>query len=81
MRRILVCCLVLCVADAQIAQAQQYPQWPDRSGKHPADHGQRRQEHPSKNEIPSTPLEVKPEKAAAKAYAAGQKIHDQSPRA
>jgi tetratricopeptide (TPR) repeat protein len=72
MRRILVCCLLLCVADVRIARAQQYPNGPTGPGSIGGITGSGGRNTPQ-NEIPSTPLEVKPEKAAAKAYAAGQK--------
>ena len=69
MRRILLCCLVLLVADLQLApaRAQGYPGGgiPPITGS-----GGRTQQSP---EMPSTPLEVKPDKAATKAYAAGMK--------
>jgi len=68
MRRILFCCLALAVADLRIAQvvAQGYPGGvPPITGS-----GGRTQQ---REEIPSAPAEVKPDKAAAKAYAAGMK--------
>jgi tetratricopeptide (TPR) repeat protein len=76
MRRILWCCLVLFMADLQLApaRAQAYPGGgiPPITGS-----GGRTQQGP---EIPSSPLEVKPDKAASKAYAAGlksmQKAHE-----
>ena len=66
MRRILFCCLALAIANLQIAQAvaQAYPGGvPPITGS-----GGRTQQ---REEIPSAPTEVKPDKAAAKAYAAG----------
>jgi tetratricopeptide (TPR) repeat protein len=69
MRRILFCCLVLLIADLQLApaRAQGYPGggMPPITGS-----GGRTQQGP---EMPSTPIEVKPDKAASKAYAAGMK--------
>ena len=68
MRRILFCCLALSMADLQITQAvaQGYPGGvPPITGS-----GGRTQQ---REEIPSAPPEVKPEKAAAKAYAAATK--------
>ncbi|HEX3398512.1 MAG TPA: hypothetical protein VHS76_17530 [Steroidobacteraceae bacterium] len=69
MRRVLLCCLVLFIADLRLApaRAQGYPGGgiPPITGS-----GGRTQQGP---EIPSTPPEVKPDKAAAKAYAAGMK--------
>jgi len=74
MRRILFCCLALLMADLKIAPAtaQGYPQGPGGQGGIPpiTGSGGRTQQQP---EIPSAPVEVKPEKAAAKAYAAGTK--------
>jgi tetratricopeptide (TPR) repeat protein len=69
MRRILFCCLALLVADllAVPARAQGYP----RGGIPPVTgSGGRTQQGP---EMPSTPAEVKPDKAATKAYAAGMR--------
>jgi tetratricopeptide (TPR) repeat protein len=71
MRRILLCCLVLLMAELHgaPAQAQGYPGGaggiPPITGS-----GGRTQQQDS---IPSAPPEVKPEKAAAKAYAAAMK--------
>src|SRR5258708_34862006 len=69
MRRILFCCLVLLIADLQLApaRAQGYPggRTPPITGS-----GGRTQQG---QEVPSTPIEVKPDKAASKAYAAGMK--------
>src|SRR5258708_37349752 len=69
MRRILFCCLVLLIADLQLApaRAQGYPggRTPPITGS-----GGRTQQGP---EMPSTPTEVKPDKAASKGYAAGMK--------
>ena len=69
MRRILFCCLVLFVADVQIAHAQGYPG--GRGGVGPITGGGGRTSQ--QDAIPSAPAEVKPDKAAAKAYAAGTK--------
>lgn len=69
MRRILFSCLVLLIADLHVApvRAQGYPGGgvPPITGS-----GGRTQQEP---EMPSAPPEVKPEKAAAKAYTAGMK--------
>ena len=68
MRRILLCCLVLLTAELHWAPsfAQGYPGGiPPITGS-----GGRTQQQ---EEIPSAPPEVKPGKAAAKAYAAGMK--------
>jgi tetratricopeptide (TPR) repeat protein len=71
MRRILFCCLALLMADLKIAPAtaQGYPQG---AGGIPPITGSGGRT-PQQSEIPSAPAEVKPEKAAAKAYAAGTK--------
>jgi tetratricopeptide (TPR) repeat protein len=71
MRRILFCCLALLVADLKIAPAtaQGYPQGPGGIPPITGSGGRT----PQQSEIPSAPAEVKPEKAAAKAYAAGTK--------
>lgn len=66
MRRILFCCLVFLIADLQLTPARaQVGGIPPMTGS-----GGRTQQQ---NEIPSEPPEVKPDKAAAKAYAAGMK--------
>ena len=68
MRRILFCCLALAIADLRIApvNAQGYPGGvPPITGS-----GGRTSQQ---EQIPSAPPDVKPEKAAAKAYAAGTK--------
>jgi tetratricopeptide (TPR) repeat protein len=68
MRRILFCCLALVIADLRIApaNAQGYPGGvPPITGS-----GGRTSQQ---EQIPSAPPDVKPEKAAAKAYAAGTK--------
>jgi len=68
MRRILFCCLALAFADLLIApaNAQGYPGGvPPITGS-----GGRTSQQ---EQIPSAPPDVKPEKAAAKAYAAGTK--------
>jgi tetratricopeptide (TPR) repeat protein len=76
MRRILMCCLVLLLTDlhATLGLAQGYP-----GGGVPPITGSGGRT-PQSEEIPSTPVEVKPEKAAAKAYASAmksmQKAHD-----
>jgi tetratricopeptide (TPR) repeat protein len=76
MRRILMCCLVLLMAEIHLAPA--YAQGYPGGGVPPITGSGGRTPHTE--EIPSTPLEVKPDKAAAKAYAAGmksmQKAHD-----
>ncbi|HEX3912906.1 MAG TPA: hypothetical protein VHW71_05320 [Steroidobacteraceae bacterium] len=68
MRRILLCCLALLIADLHPVPARaQYP----GSGIPPiTGSGGRTQQQ---EEIPSAPLEVKPEKEAAKAYKNAQK--------
>jgi tetratricopeptide (TPR) repeat protein len=69
MRRILLGCLIVLIAELPVAllHAQGYPGGgiPPITGS-----GGRTQQG---NEVPSTPLEVKPDKAASKAYAAGIK--------
>jgi tetratricopeptide (TPR) repeat protein len=76
MRRILICCLVLLATELHVASvhAQGYP-----GGGIPPITGSGGRT-PQSEEIPSTPLEVKPDKAAAKAYTAAmksmQKAHD-----
>jgi tetratricopeptide (TPR) repeat protein len=67
MRRILFCCLALGIADLKIAtaNAQGYGGVPPVTGS-----GGRTSQA---SEIPSAPSEVKPDKAAAKAYSAGTK--------
>ncbi|SRR5579859_433111 len=70
MRRILIFCLALCLADLMApAMAQGYPQGP---GGIPSVTGGGGGRAPQ-SEIPSVPIEVKPDRAAAKAYAAGTK--------
>jgi hypothetical protein len=71
MRRILFCCLVLSLVHLKIAPAgaQGYPQGPGGIPPITGSGGRTQQQ----SEIPSAPAEVKPEKAAAKAYAAGTK--------
>jgi tetratricopeptide (TPR) repeat protein len=67
-RRISLCCLVLLIAGFNgRAHAQGYPSGP---GGLPSGRGAR---SPQQDEIPSTPQEVKPDKAATKAYANGVK--------
>jgi len=70
MRRILICCLALLAAAVHIPQAvgQQYPggQSPVGPGSVGPITGGGGRNGPQ-NEIPSTPIEVKPDKAAAKA--------------
>jgi tetratricopeptide (TPR) repeat protein len=70
MRRILLCCLVLFMAELHWAPA--YAQYPGGGGGIPpiTGSGGRTQQQ---TEIPSAPAEVKPEKEAAKAYTAAQK--------
>ncbi|MGO9931857.1 MAG: tetratricopeptide repeat protein [Steroidobacteraceae bacterium] len=76
MRRILICCLALLVAGVHIPQAvaQQYPggQGPVGPGSVPPIVGGGGRNSPQ-DEIPSTPIEIKPEKAAAKAMAQATK--------
>ena len=71
MRRILFFCLALFLADLKMAPAiaQGYPQ--GAGGIPPVTGSGGRT--PQQPEIPSAPLEVKPDKAASKAYAAGTK--------
>jgi tetratricopeptide (TPR) repeat protein len=75
MRWIVICCLGLLVAGAYVPQAlgQGYPSTGPGPGGGigPITGGGGR--NTPQNEIPETPLEVKPEKAAAKAYASAQK--------
>ena len=68
MRRILFCCLVLLVADLRSGPvwAQGYPSGPGGGIAGAGARGPR-------DEIPIAPIEEKPDKAAAKAYAAGVK--------
>jgi tetratricopeptide (TPR) repeat protein len=71
MRRILFCCLALVVADLKIAPAgaQGYPGGVGGMWQTTGSGGRTQQQE----QIPSAPTEVKPDKAAAKAYAAGTK--------
>jgi tetratricopeptide (TPR) repeat protein len=71
MRRTLLCCLVLLIADVQIAEAggQGYPSGAGGMGSVTGNGGR----GPQTDAIPAAPLEVKPEKLAAKAYAAANK--------
>jgi tetratricopeptide (TPR) repeat protein len=75
MRRILLCCLALMASEFLIApvMAQGYPGGspvgPGSVGSITGSGGRT----PQTDEIPTTPLEVKPEKAAAKAYTAASK--------
>jgi tetratricopeptide (TPR) repeat protein len=71
MRRILMCCLVLLMTELHpaLTQAQGYP---GGGGGVPPITGSGGRT-PQQSEIPSAPPEVKPEKAAAKSYAAGMK--------
>jgi len=73
MRRILLCCLVLLAFDLGSAQvfAQGYPQ---RPGGGPGGAGG----HGPQETIPSTPVEEKPDKVAAKAYKAAMKTMDKA---
>jgi tetratricopeptide (TPR) repeat protein len=68
MRRIIFCCLALAIADLKIAPvvAQGYP-----GGVPPITGSGGRTQQPS--EVPLAPTEVKPDKEAAKAYAAATK--------
>jgi tetratricopeptide (TPR) repeat protein len=69
MRRIVLCCLVLLTAEFHWALS--YAQYPGGGGIPPiTGSGGRTQQQ---QEIPSAPAEVKPDKAAAKAYAAAMK--------
>jgi tetratricopeptide (TPR) repeat protein len=76
MRRILLCCLLLLAAELHgaLSHAQGYP----IGGLPPITGSGGRT--PQQQEIPSAPAEVKPDKAAAKAYAAAlksmQKAHE-----
>jgi tetratricopeptide (TPR) repeat protein len=70
MRRILLCCLVLLMAELHWAPA--YAQYPGGAGGIPPITGSGGRTS-QQSEIPSAPAEVKPDKAAAKAYAAGMK--------
>ena len=70
MRRILMCCLVLLVAELHWAPS--YAQYPGGAGGIPPITGSGGRT-PQQSEIPSAPPEVKPDKAAAKAYASGMK--------
>jgi Tetratricopeptide repeat len=74
MRRILFCCLALLMADLKIAPAgaQGYPGGGGGPGGIPPITGSGGRTS-QQSEIPSAPVEVKPDKAAAKAYAAGTK--------
>jgi tetratricopeptide (TPR) repeat protein len=76
MHRIIICCLGLIFAGAHITQAlaQGYPSstGPGGPGAPGSITGSGSRNGPQ-SEIPSTPIEVKPEKAAAKAYASAQK--------
>jgi tetratricopeptide (TPR) repeat protein len=71
MRRIVFTCLVLLLADMHggHALAQGYP----GGGIPPITGSGGRGGQQQQNEIPSAPVEVKPDKAASKAYAAGMK--------
>jgi tetratricopeptide (TPR) repeat protein len=71
MRRILFCCLALAIADLKVtpAGAQGYPNT-GRGGSPITGSGGRTSQQ---SEIPSAPADVKPDKAAAKAYAQGTK--------
>jgi tetratricopeptide (TPR) repeat protein len=74
MRRNLILCLALLVAAAQGVQAQQqpYPNGPVGPGSIPSITGSGGRDK-GVEDVPATPIEVKPDKAAAKAYAAGTK--------
>jgi tetratricopeptide (TPR) repeat protein len=72
MRLNLICSLALLFAGAQAVQAQGYPNGPTGPGTVPGITGGGGRGKPS-DDIPSTPAEVKPDKAASKAYAAGTK--------
>jgi tetratricopeptide (TPR) repeat protein len=69
MRGIVFYGLALLVTGAPLAGAQGYPGGQGGPGQVTGSGGRT----PQQSEIPTTPLEVKPEKAAAKAYAAGTK--------
>jgi tetratricopeptide (TPR) repeat protein len=74
MRRIFLCCGALLVANLHVtpAQGQGYPQGQVGPGSVGGITGNGIRNSPQ-SDIPTTPVEVKPEKAAAKAYAAGMK--------
>ncbi|HEY2145426.1 MAG TPA: tetratricopeptide repeat protein [Steroidobacteraceae bacterium] len=72
MRRNLICCVALFFAGAQAVQAQGYPNNPTGPGSVPGITGSGARGQQS-DVVPSAPAEVKPDKAAAKAYAAGTK--------
>jgi hypothetical protein len=72
MRRTVICCLALLVASVHIPAAlgqRQSPVGPGTVGGITGSGGRT----PQQDEIPSTPIEVKPDKAAAKAYAQATK--------
>src|SRR5580692_3167490 len=72
MRRTVICCLALLVAAVHIPAAlgqRQSPVGPGTVGGITGSGGRT----PQQDEIPSTPIEVKPDKAAAKAYAQATK--------
>jgi tetratricopeptide (TPR) repeat protein len=72
MHRIIAFIALLAIgAPAGVALAQGYPGGGGPSGPSPITGGGGRQSH--EEEIPSTPMAEKPDKAAAKAYAAGMK--------
>jgi tetratricopeptide (TPR) repeat protein len=77
MRRILVCCFVLLAVDlgSGHAFAQGYPQGPGGPGGPGGGIGGA---HGAPDMIPSTPMEEKPDKVAAKAYKAAMKTMDKA---
>jgi tetratricopeptide (TPR) repeat protein len=71
MRLSLVLIVLLALVQAQVARAQGYPQGGPMSG--PQGMGGGGRGGPPQESLPSNPSPEKPDKAAAKAYAAGQK--------
>ncbi len=65
--RIFLCCLALLMVSVQTAQAQGYPGGPGGQGG-PGQITGSGGRGPRTEEMPSTPIEEKPDKAAAKAY-------------
>jgi len=72
MRLNLICSVALLFAAAQAAQGQGYPNGPTGPGSVPGITGNGGRGQPNE-EAPNTPVEVKPDKAASKAFAAGTK--------
>jgi tetratricopeptide (TPR) repeat protein len=76
MRRIVICCLGLLIAGSPVTRVLAQQGYPSTGPGGPGAPGQitgSGGRGGPQNEIPSAPLEVKPEKAAAKAYANAQK--------